>query len=364
MFNNAGAPITGDIDLQTLTGVAVRVRRGPERERGFHGNGKDAYVAVNSGQHEGQRVVWVTVLTMTDPALVEIGGHGLDPHGPARRGGCRDREERRGDCGVQRRRRGQSGAVCQAVRIRCRRRAIGSTFFVSELEDTASVPGARLAGCSPRIALRDGLVAIAWGSDNDSYTLRRLAPRWPCACSPCTNPATLESVVYPPGPRPPIIVPATDSRNNWEPYASVLGTSTFLIEGNTYAEGRHRVPTLRGRAPTGRRGTHETGRRFLRDNGQPFRARINYSRQDGNPGRVAGDKRRSGQLHGGWRSLAHLIDAFNRTTAGTSASTASRTVAMARCKTFAIDPTTLTQTMLSKAQDSGAGPIDDGHGSG
>ncbi len=92
-------------------------------------------------------------------------------------------------------------------------------------------------------------------------------------------------------PDTPIIVPPAAALGNWEPYTSVIGDSVFLIEGNTFATNdlanqRFIVYFQPADGSTGRLGDS-----FFADNGTPFRDQINLSRQNGNPGRVAGDKR-------------------------------------------------------------------------
>lgn len=78
---------------------------------------------------------------------------------------------------------------------------------------------------------------------------------------------------------------------NWEPYASVLGNSVFLIEGNRFAADSDTFQRyglafakVSGEEPV-------EGEGFFGDNGTPYLGQINLSRQNGNPGRVAGDKR-------------------------------------------------------------------------
>ncbi|MBL9168092.1 MAG: hypothetical protein JNN07_10155 [Verrucomicrobiales bacterium] len=78
---------------------------------------------------------------------------------------------------------------------------------------------------------------------------------------------------------------------NWEPYAGVLGNSVFLIEGNRFAADsdtfqRYGVAFAKvdGADPV-------EGEGFYGDDGTPYLGQINLSRQNGNPGRVTGDKR-------------------------------------------------------------------------
>jgi hypothetical protein len=60
MFDNAGNPTTTNLDLGTLTGFPVAAGGGWGDSAGFHGNGNNAYVAVNSDR--SAKRVWVTVL--------------------------------------------------------------------------------------------------------------------------------------------------------------------------------------------------------------------------------------------------------------------------------------------------------------
>jgi hypothetical protein len=86
--------------------------------------------------------------------------------------------------------------------------------------------------------------------------------------------------------------PAAASLGNWEPYISSLGDSTFLIEFNTYANNgtaEYQNNAVAKQPANG--GPAKVGYCFYGDNGQPFKGIINYSRQNGNPGRVAGDQR-------------------------------------------------------------------------
>jgi hypothetical protein len=87
---------------------------------------------------------------------------------------------------------------------------------------------------------------------------------------------------------------------NWEPYISVLGDSTFLIGANTFADDQTAPAAATATAPfqrfvvtfqTATGGSPKIGDEFFTDAGAPFRSVINLSRENGNPQRVAGDKR-------------------------------------------------------------------------
>jgi hypothetical protein len=142
--------------------------------------------------------------------------------------------------------------------------------------------------------------------------------------------------------------------DNWEPYISVLGNSTFLIEANTFAEDP--ADPLKQRygvtfQPAGG-GSHSEGEAFYGDEGLPFRGAINASRQNGNPGRVAGDKRPGAvNFITGGEASPHLIAEFrldDRWDLGLDRGLDGRYCTV---QTFSLNPGTLAQTPLSKAFD-------------
>ncbi len=92
------------------------------------------------------------------------------------------------------------------------------------------------------------------------------------------------------------VIDGRDALGNWEPYTSVVGNRAFLIESNTFAEDppdeffpmqRYAlaIQPVDGSEPA------IFGECFFDDDGNPYRGPINNYRQNGNPGRVAGDKR-------------------------------------------------------------------------
>lgn len=195
---------------------------------------------------------------------------------------------------------------------------------------------------------------------------------------PVVEPGSIESVgLTRITPDTPLIVPELDSLGNWEPYASVLGTNLFLIEGNTFAEdgvapapdGRQRyVVALQPAAG----GAMKLGDGFFADAGTPFRTEINKSRENGNPGRVAGDKRpgASNFVVGGEAS-PHAYPAFqsdNRWTLGFQYSGLNPSgngpdpteARYGTVQVFAANATTLEQTPLSKAFDATNGRLTEG----
>lgn len=178
-------------------------------------------------------------------------------------------------------------------------------------------------------------------------------------------------------PDTPLIVPGADSLGNWEPYASVLGTNVFLIEGNTFAEdavfplpdGRQRyVVALQPAAG----GAMKLGEGFYSDAGQPYRTEINRSRENGNPGRVAGDKR-PGAVNFiiGGEASPHAYPAFqsdNRWNLGFTRSGLSpdgngpdpTEARYGTVQSYSLNFTTLEQTPLTKALDAANGRLTTG----
>lgn len=168
-------------------------------------------------------------------------------------------------------------------------------------------------------------------------------------------------------PDKPLIVPQNDRLGNWEPNASVLGTTTFLVEGNTFADG-YDAPAPDGKQRfvvgvqpvDGKTGALVEG--FYSDDAKPYKGPINASRQDGNPGRVAGDKR-PGALNyivGGEASPHTVLDKFgsdNRWNLGFNRLVDGR---YGSVQTFQLDPATLVPTPLMKAVDSANGRLTSG----
>ncbi len=146
--------------------------------------------------------------------------------------------------------------------------------------------------------------------------------------------------------------------DNWEPYTSVLGNSTFLIEAGTFtaeADNNQRF-ALAFQPAAG--GAHALGEAFFADDGTPYRSKINNSRQNGNPGRVAGDKRPGAvNFIAGGETSAHFFEPFqsnNRWAAGPLHADNAR---FATVQSHSLDTTSLTQTRLSLAQDSANGRL-------
>src|SRR5690349_6088089 len=86
-------------------------------------------------------------------------------------------------------------------------------------------------------------------------------------------------------------------QGNWEPWVSVVGEKVFLIQTDKYADdGTASVERYFLAFHPARPGTYldaKLGECFYDDSGKPYTNQIS-SRQDGNPGRVYGDRRYSG----------------------------------------------------------------------
>lgn len=168
-------------------------------------------------------------------------------------------------------------------------------------------------------------------------------------------------------PDKPLIVPQNDKLGNWEPNASVLGTSTFLIEGNTFAEGWD-MPSPDGKQRyvvalqpvDGSAGKLAEG--FYSDDFKPYKDAINASRQNGNPGRVAGDKRPGAKNYivGGEASPHAFPAAFGSDSRWTLGFDRLGDGRYGTVQTFELDTATLVPTPLMKAVDSANGRLTSG----
>lgn len=355
LFNNDGTPVGDNILLAELADQPIAGTGGRGDGVGFHGNGADAYAAVGTGlDEEGARRVWVTVIN-ADGTLrwtrnvsddLELGNVG------------------RCDVGIDASGRvvvvysgtllsGDSPAVVFGRLFAADGAPLGGTFYVSELEMPDPVT---LESRNPRVAFRNDTVAVTWESQNIEPGTRVVAAR---VLVVPVKPGSIESVGLT------RIVPDTvvinqdlDALGNWEPYASVLGTSTFLIEGNAFAQDtsdqQRYVVALQPAAG----GTMRTVEGFFADNGTAYAGPINASRQNGNPGRVAGD-RRPGAVNyvvGGETSV-HAFEPFqsgNRWDGGFDRGADGR---FATLQAFRLDTATLAPTPLTLALDSANGRV-------
>ncbi len=146
---------------------------------------------------------------------------------------------------------------------------------------------------------------------------------------------------------------------NWEPYASVLGDSTFLIEANTFANdgslaNQNNIVTLQPAAG----GPAKVVQAFYTDAGAPFKGQLDLSRQNGNPGRVAGDKRVGAvnYITAGETSLGQLPE-FKSDSRWNNNPIYTDVNRYVSSQPFSLDTATLTPTPLAKAWDFVYGPF-------
>lgn len=364
MFDNDGNPTTGNIDLATVTSAPQANSGGRGDSAGFHGNGKDAYVTAAASGSE----VWVTVLnadgtlrysktvsddlTLASPnsadAAIDADGNVVvvysakfDAANPNR--------------------------LVMGRRFDATGKAVGKTFYVSEKE----LPDPNTGNAqSPRVAWRNGAVAVSWLSKNDLDTYN------PDTGEPMDvvtlrlfstfTPGSIESVgLTRIVADTPVVKTTANSLGNWEPYASVLGTSTFLIEGNTFAENETTFQRYVVALQPAAGGAMKLGEGFYGDNGQPFKGQINYSRQNGNPGRVGGDTRPGATTFVvGAEASPHLVSEFqgdNRWNLGFDRLGDGR---YGTVQSYSLNTASLVQTPLSKAQDSAFGRLTSGAAAG
>ncbi|MCB1125982.1 MAG: hypothetical protein KDM81_05765 [Verrucomicrobiae bacterium] len=357
LFDNAGEPVTGNLDLGTLTGNAAAAAGGRGDSAGFHGNGVDAYVAISAGTTA--QGAWVTVLNADgtvrysrsasdDVPLTALGSvdAAIDPAG-------RVLAVWEGQDSTD------WAAVCPLIMGRLLKAdgtPVDQTFYVSELEtpELAYFPSS-----GPRVTCLHDSFAVVWESQSAVASIPTVAGR---LFGIAHKPGSIESVgLTRIVPDTPVIVPQLASLGNWEPYASVVGNSAFLIECNTFAEGttdkQRYVVMLQPVAG----GTPRMVEGFYADNGQPFAGIINASRQNGNPGRVAGDVRPGAvnYLVGGEAS-PHVYSQFqsdNRWNLGFNRLADGR---YAVVQGYSLDLATLTPTPLCKALDAINGRLTSG----
>ena len=108
-------------------------------------------------------------------------------------------------------------------------------------------------------------------------------------------------------------------------------------------------------------GTMRLGDGFHADDGTPFQGQINFSRQNGNPGRVAGDKRPGAKnFVVGGEASPHMVEQFqsdNRWTLGFDRLGDGR---YGSVQAFSLDTVTLAQKPLHKILDSANGRVTGG----
>jgi hypothetical protein len=174
LFHNDGTPASENIDVALLTGNPAVADGGRGDSTGFHGNGNDAYVLVNSGvdSGDGVRKAWVTVinadgtLRYSRPVSDDIPLAGAD----------------RTDGGIDALGRvvavyDDAAGTANNVRVVRGRlfnsngSAAGGTFYVSELETPATLT---VESRRARAAFRGNQVAVVWESSSHPATPSRV----------------------------------------------------------------------------------------------------------------------------------------------------------------------------------------------
>lgn len=150
-----------------------------------------------------------------------------------------------------------------------------------------------------------------------------------------------------------LVIPVTENAlGNWEPNASVVGNTHFLVEGNTFAEGTTDSQRFVVAVQPVTGGASKTVEGFHTDAGAPFKGRINLSRQNGNPGRVAGDKRPGAVNYiVGAEISAHGVPEFQSDTRWAVNGVYSGDNRWAGVQTYALNPATLDPAPLTDAFD-------------
>jgi len=362
LFRNDGTPISTNIDLASLAGSPVAGAAGRGDGGGFHGNGNDAYAAIAAGADaDGKKHVWVSVIN-TNGTLrwsksafddLELLGTercdvGIDQLGRV----VAVASDAAGTGGNQR--------TIIARLFDQQGKPLGKTFYVSEKElpDASALESRR-----PRVWFRNDTVAIVWESQNIEPGTRVVALRQ--FVIP-VKPGSIESVgLTRVVADTPVIVPAADALGNWEPYVSVLGTTTFLVEGNTFADGSSDMQRYVVALQPAAGGAAKLAEGFYADNGTAFKGQINASRQNGNPGRVAGDTRPGAVNYiVGGEASPHVFAEFQ---SGDRWNTGFDRWADGRygtIQTYRLDVGSLTPTPLSKALDSANGRLTSGAAAG
>jgi len=354
LFDNAGTPVSTNIDLAAVSGNPIAGAGGRGDGVGFHGNGNDAYASVAIGKDsDGKSQVWLTVLNAN--GTLRWSRSVADDLNLLAPGRCDVGIDSLGRVAVVFDDASGTGGSAKLVMARvfdATGKPLGKTFHVSEKE----LPVAdTLEARNPRVAFRNDSIAVVWESLNSGEPDKRVVAMRQFVIP--VRPGSIESaglkrIVA----DTPVIVPEGNSLGNWEPFATVVGTSTFLIEGNTFADGSSSEQRYVVAMQPAAGGTMKLGEAFFNDAGVPFKGAINASRQNGNPGRVAGDPRPGAvNFITGAEASPHVVDGFNSDNRFTGGFDRLGDGRYGTVQTFKLDPATLAQTALSKAQDSANG---------
>lgn len=352
LFDNAGEAVTGNIDVGTLANKTAAAAGGRGDGAGFHGNGVDAYVVASAGNDEqGNRQAWITVLNADgtlrysraasdDVPMAEVGSADAAIDATGRVFAVWDGRDLSDGFAVYRL---TMGRVFKSDGT-----PVGDTFYVSEVETPEL---AYYETSSPRVTVHQDSFAVVWESQNGpTLFTTAVAGR---LFGVAHKPGSIESVgLSRIVPDTPVNNPEQDSLGNWEPYASVVGNSFFVIEGNTFAENAGAAQRYVVMLQPVAGGAPKMVEGFYADDGQPFAGQINASRQNGNPGRIAGDVRPGAVNYMvGGEASPHAYGEFqgdNRWNLGFDRLFDGR---YATVQAFSVDVASLTPTPLFKAMD-------------
>ena len=185
----------------------------------------------------------------------------------------------------------------------------------------------------------------------ESVGLTHVVPDAPCWYDAVNNYVTNGPIIL--ANQPPAV-----TLGNWEPFISSLGDSTFLIEFNTYADDGtflNQNNAVAKQPAAG--GPAKVGYCYYADDGTPFKGAINFSRQQGNPGKVAGDLR-----YGANNFITECevsigqIPSFQTVSRWSNNNIYAGTDRYAAEQIFTLDPVTLAQTPVAKAWEYVYGP--------
>ncbi|HVV71891.1 MAG TPA: hypothetical protein VHI52_10390, partial [Verrucomicrobiae bacterium] len=152
---------------------------------------------------------------------------------------------------------------------------------------------------------------------------------------------------------------AQPTLGNWEPYTTVVGDTTFLIGFNTFAnDGTLSQQNYVVAKQPAAGGPAKLDYEFYDDSGAPFKGLINLSRPNGNPERIAGDKR-PGATHFITEAETSIgqITAFQTVSRWNNNPIYQADNRYCTEQIFTLDPNTLAQTPVTNAWDYVYGPF-------
>jgi hypothetical protein len=179
LFDNMGNPTSTNINLATLSGHPEVGQGGDGLGCGFHGNGVDAYVNVNSSASSGTNTPWVTVInadgTLRWSRPVQDESDPIDNTGLTDVDGAIDQYGRVVVVFASRLLPNYTSYI-QARLFSKAGVPLGPRFVVSEWENPANTE-ALYDSSNPRVAWRGSQVAVAW-LGGDAPTIMATVPSY------------------------------------------------------------------------------------------------------------------------------------------------------------------------------------------